>query len=333
MWFQKVITIPPLAAVVVAGPAVSAALDLSPQPAQTRHLARFAINRSPHREAVASAFGRSPVIERAPSVTLSSPLLGQGEVELIVVSAQQEIRPVLTWFGREVTMLPNGDRTRWRGFLPAGLDTEPGTHIASARIQRTGGEVLVQTPVTVVAKDYGTRVVTLPGRMVELSAPDVERSGRESAVLAGIWQAGAPQVLWQGPFIRQVPGEVIGIFGRKSILNGRPRAPHTGVDLGGRTGTPVLAANAGVVVLSARFFFTGNTVIIDHGGGVFSMYCHLAKSFVTVGRTVGKGAKIGLVGMTGRATGPHLHFAVRVDNVAVDPIAFVKVSEQFEDGR
>jgi hypothetical protein len=328
MWFQKVITIPLLAAAVIAGPA---ALDLSPPLAQTRHLARF--DRSPHLGAVASAFGPLPVIERAPSVTLSSLQLGQGEVELIAISARQEILPVLTWFGREVTLLPNKDRTRWRGFLPAALNTEPGMHIASARILRSDGEVLLQTPVTVVAKDYGTRVVTLPGRMVELSAPDLERSGKESAVLAGIWHAGLRQVLWHGPFIRQVPGEVIGIFGRKSVLNGRPRAPHTGVDLGGRKGTPVSAANAGVVVLSAKFFFTGKTVIIDHGGGVFSMYCHLAESFVTVGRTVEKGEKIGVVGMTGRATGPHLHFAVRVDNIAVDPIAFVKVSEQFEDGR
>ena len=123
-------------------------------------------------------------------------------------------------------------------------------------------------------------------------------------------------------------GEVVGPFGRRSIINNQPRAPHSGMDLKAARGTPVRATNNGRVVLTADHFFTGHVVVIDHGAGIHSMYFHLEKIMVTQNQMVKKGELIGLVGSTGRATGPHLHWGVRVNGARVDPMALISISRQ-----
>jgi murein DD-endopeptidase MepM/ murein hydrolase activator NlpD len=123
------------------------------------------------------------------------------------------------------------------------------------------------------------------------------------------------------PFIRPVPHRANSRFGTRSVFNGEPRVPHGGTDFLSPVGTPVKAPNAGRVVVARDLFFTGNTVIVDHGFGTFSMLAHLSRIDVAEGESVARGRIVGLVGATGRVTGPHLHWSLRVAGARVDPLS------------
>jgi murein DD-endopeptidase MepM/ murein hydrolase activator NlpD len=167
--------------------------------------------------------------------------------------------------------------------------------------------------------DYPVQRLTLPPGMVELSPEDAARVERENAEVARLWgregdrrfelPLGAPlQPLPQG-----------GRFGSRRIINGQPRSPHGGADYSVPAGTPVMAAADGVVALVGNHFFGGSSVFVDHGDGLVSSYFHLSRVDVREGQEVRRGERIGAVGSTGRATGPHLHFGVRWHAARVDP--------------
>jgi len=120
-----------------------------------------------------------------------------------------------------------------------------------------------------------------------------------------------------------VPGAANSVFGTRSIYNGEPRSPHSGADFQGAPGTPVKAPNSGRVVLAGDLYFTGNTVVIDHGAGLFSLFAHLRAINVHEGDSVTTGAVLGELGATGRVTGPHLHWAVRITGARVDPLSLL----------
>jgi murein DD-endopeptidase MepM/ murein hydrolase activator NlpD len=130
-------------------------------------------------------------------------------------------------------------------------------------------------------------------------------------------------VLFAPPFLRPVDGEVISAFGLRRILNGIPKSPHNGIDFRGAAGTPVKAMARGEVALAGDLYYTGKTVILDHGGGLFSLYAHLETLAVTPGSMVDTGKKIGTVGSTGRSTGPHLHMGTRLGKARIDPLALL----------
>jgi murein DD-endopeptidase MepM/ murein hydrolase activator NlpD len=142
-----------------------------------------------------------------------------------------------------------------------------------------------------------------------------------------------PERLWRGQFDAPVPGEPNSSFGRLTITNGKPAGRHQGADFRAATGTPVQAPNAGRVVLARNLYFAGNTVIIDHGLGVFSLLAHLSRIGVQPGTVVTRGEVVGESGATGRVTGPHLHWAVRFGEMTVDPISLMSaVAKLHDDG-
>jgi murein DD-endopeptidase MepM/ murein hydrolase activator NlpD len=148
---------------------------------------------------------------------------------------------------------------------------------------------------------------------------------REAAELQELWRHSSTDRLWRGPFVAPVPNTVGSRFGSRSIFNGEVRSPHSGADFASPTGTPIAAPNAGRVVLARNLYFSGNTVILDHGLGLFSLLAHLSVIAVHEGDSVATGQEIGKVGATGRVTGPHLHWAVRVGGARVDPLAVLAV--------
>ena len=170
--------------------------------------------------------------------------------------------------------------------------------------------------------DFEVKHLRVGKRYVELGARDQARVRREAARLESIF-AGNSARAWEGAFRQPVDVPPSPNFGQRRILNGEPRSPHGGVDFGARAGTPVVAAARGRVALASSLFFSGRTVILDHGLGLFTFYGHLRSTLVRTGQVVEAGARVGEVGATGRATGPHLHWAVRLQGARVDPLALL----------
>ncbi len=164
------------------------------------------------------------------------------------------------------------------------------------------------------------RIDGLPPNMVSPSADELARIQREAARIAEARRRDSPNPWFAAGFVWPLEGRVTGVYGSQRILNGEPRRPHYGVDIAAPEGTPVVAPAAGVVALAeADLFFTGGTVILDHGHGVSSAFSHLASVDVAPGQAVGQGDRIGTVGMSGRATGPHLDWRVNWFAERLDP--------------
>jgi murein DD-endopeptidase MepM/ murein hydrolase activator NlpD len=169
-------------------------------------------------------------------------------------------------------------------------------------------------------REFSVQRLTLPPSMVDLDPATERRALDEAGRLRALYATSTPARLWRERFVRPVAGNAPGTgFGARRVINGKPRAPHAGVDYAAPWGTPVVAANDGRVALVADFFFPGRLVILDHGLGLYTLYFHLEAALVVEGERVSRGQPIGTVGATGRATGPHLHFGVQVGPARVDP--------------
>jgi len=201
------------------------------------------------------------------------------------------------------------DLDRRAGSYPIEIESADGTRLKAA--------------VEVEPREFPEERLTVPQTYVEPDARTLRRIAREQRLLAGLWTTSPPQRYWSGSFVRPTHGPAGSPFGLRRFFNGEPRSPHAGIDFRAPQGTPVLAANRGRIALAQALFFTGNTVVIDHGCGLFTVYVHLSKMAVRRGVLVEKAQPIGNVGMTGRATGPHLHFAARIGEARIDPAALL----------
>ena len=182
------------------------------------------------------------------------------------------------------------------------------------------GVTTAEGRLSVAERAYSVQHLTVARRMVELDPETERRAVEETARLQAVYRAVSGERWWRGRFIRPVSGEEPGTgFGARRVINGHPRAPHAGIDFPAATGTPVVAANHGRVALVGEFFFPGRLVIIDHGLGLHTAYFHLDTIAVTEGQRVTRGMLLGTVGMTGRVTGPHLHFGAQVGTARIDP--------------
>jgi hypothetical protein len=188
-----------------------------------------------------------------------------------------------------------------------------------------GGRCAIGLRVDVRPAAFGEQRLSLPHNMVSPDALTMERIGAEKERLAACLATACPDHLWGSGFCRPVAGAIISPFGLRRVLNGEPKSPHAGVDFKAAMGEPVHAAAAGRVALVAPFYLEGNLVVIDHGLGLSTFYCHLSEARVKEGDVVEKGQVIGLAGASGRATGPHLHFGARVGEVRIDPLSLLKL--------
>lgn len=177
--------------------------------------------------------------------------------------------------------------------------------------------------INIVSAPFGIQRLTLPKNKVDLDPPTLTRVRMEKGLMKEAFEHSINEKLWRGEFLVPVQGKRQGTFGRKRILNGQPRRPHTGEDISAPQGATILATNSGKVVLVGDFFFNGRSVVIDHGLGLFSMYFHLSEVAVSNGGSVKRGDTIGRVGQSGRVTGPHLHWGMRLNGARIDPYALV----------
>ncbi len=200
---------------------------------------------------------------------------------------------------------------RWQAVVGIPLETPPGRHVL-----RAGAKSI---PFEVLPKDYPVQRITLKDRRKVTPKPqDLKRIFREKALMEKALRRFSPATP-DLPLILPVQGIVSSPFGLRRYFNGKPRKPHSGLDIAAPKGTPVRAAASGTVALTGDFFFNGKTVLLDHGQGLITLYCHLSEIAVGEGEKVKKGQVIGRVGATGRATGPHLHFGASLNDARVDP--------------
>lgn len=229
-----------------------------------------------------------------------------------------------TWLDDQ-PVLVTADHDEWYAVVGLPLNITPGSHDLRVKI----GDVTRMQGFLANTKDYPEQHITMKDKSkVELSAADEARAIREIANIKKLklnWRA------VQNPdlaFIMPVKGRLSSSFGLRRFFNGEPRAPHAGLDIAVPRGTPVKASGRGKVLAVGNYFFNGKTIFIDHGDGLISMYCHLDRIGVKAGELVKKGQRIGRSGMTGRATGPHLHWSVILNGAMVDPELFVTAKNQ-----
>jgi murein DD-endopeptidase MepM/ murein hydrolase activator NlpD len=232
------------------------------------------------------------------------------------------------WGGRSVPFwLEDGREAVYAGLLGVDLEKAPGSYELKVAAQKAAGEkIACSATIAVKAGKFATERLHVEKQFVEPSPEQIKRADQERQRLREIFDRVAPERFWNGKFRVPLDGVTSGSnFGKRRILNGNPGSPHGGVDLPGTTGTPVHAAQRGKVMLAEELFFAGNTVVLDHGLGIYTFYGHLSEIDAKVGDTLDAGAVLGKVGATGRVTGPHLHWGLSIERARVNPLQIVKL--------
>lgn len=251
-----------------------------------------------------------------------------GEVLALWVTAPPAVTAVAsTWRDRAVSFVRQADG-RWHALVGIDLEEAPGERRLRVVGRRPGAAELAAVHTFVLEpKQWRTRRLKVAPRFVDPPASELPRIREESALLGKLFASARSERLWQDGFVVPVDGVGVSGFGVRSVFNGQPRAPHTGADFAAPTGTPIRAPAAGVVAYARPFYYSGNTVILDHGLGLYSTMAHMSAFDVKEGQRVERGALLGKVGATGRVTGPHLHWAVRLLGARVDPVSLVAATE------
>ncbi len=245
-----------------------------------------------------------------------------GGIVIIPIQSETKTRPAVYFNQSPVAVVSNSKEspTKWHVILGLPHHLKPGQY--ELEVKESGKTK--SYPFNVKDKFYPTQRLKIKNkRLVNPNPDDMARIKAEKTKRNLAYQVWSDQA--EPNFILSMPveGRISSPYGLKRFYNDQPRQPHLGIDIAAPEGTPIRAAASGKVVLSDHFFFNGNFVIIDHGLGFITLYSHLKKINVAVGDTIQKNHIIGEVGQTGRSTGPHLHWGVRLNNTAVNPLLFV----------
>jgi murein DD-endopeptidase MepM/ murein hydrolase activator NlpD len=270
----------------------------------------------------------APMAQRADriDVTARSRSVQPGELVVLTIAPSSPTdRLNVRAFDREVaaftTPASSGATPAWQALVGIDLDVKAGTYPVA--IDADAGRLHTTYDLVVAPKRFLTRRLTVNEAFVNPPPSEQERIERDAKLLDTVWNTPAGERLWTAPFVRPVAEPANSRFGTRSIFNGVPRNPHGGADFLSPSGTPIHAPNAGRIAVARNLYFSGNTVVIDHGLGLFSTLAHLSGIDVREGDQVTTGQVVGRVGATGRVTGPHLHWAVRAGGARVDPIALL----------
>jgi len=234
-----------------------------------------------------------------------------------------------SWLGRQLNFSYNATTKTWFVLAGVTLETNPGRYT----LELTGQRTAPQTPLT-FTRTFPVARAQYPKIKVQLSVekkfteptPEQQAQIAESVKVKQEYLGRvSPERKWEGSFEAPVDAATSDVFGSQRIFNGVAQRPHLGLDYRVPTGTPVAAMNGGTVLLARFLYFEGNCVVIDHGLGLLTLYFHLSEINVKEGDTVKRGQEIGLSGGTGRATGPHLHVAVRWEGAYLDPARLLQL--------
>lgn len=266
----------------------------------------------------------SALLLAAPGIELTPNSPRPGDVIFITLSPEEPLlRAACSWGGRSYKFLETQES--YGLALPVALTTQPGAQHATVYWKYlSGGMGQATIPVSVADREFGVQHLRLSANQErQYSAPETERERR---LIGAALDIVSPQRQWHGRFLRPLEGRISTEFGMQRYINERLAYRHRGVDIAAPEGTPVRSAAAGIVSLADdSFLLHGQTVIIDHGQGVATLYIHLSQIDVSPGEIVSQGQVIGRVGSTGVATGPHLHFGAYAYHEAVDPFFLIEL--------
>ncbi len=277
-----------------------------------------------------SAATRTDNIIHSDGVVLSAGKIAGGNALLVQIDSRS-LQPPLTGIhlrfqqrGYGLYPHPLKPQTVYFAIIGIPYRSTPGPGILTLEWSNAAGRHTKELTFTIVGGKYKTDVLKVDSARVTLNSKNIKRAKKESRQLKRIYASASSVRLWNGPFQLPMQSQITSPFGNRRIFNGRLKSYHNGVDFRAPVGTPVFAANSGIVLLAQDLFYSGNVVVIDHGTGIFTIYAHLSKIEAAAGQPIEKGQQLGLTGATGRVSGPHLHWGVKVNGVAVDPMQFVE---------
>jgi murein DD-endopeptidase MepM/ murein hydrolase activator NlpD len=270
---------------------------------------------------------QAPAPAAGPVVRLSYRSLQPGEPILVVLESDGSVRSaVVSFLGNKAELRPAARKGDFLAFVGIDVQAKAGPYPLTVKIVRPGGSVEnVRKDLLVVERKFPSTKLTLKPEYVTPPASVQARIKREADLVALAMSVVTPEWLGDGPFVPPHDAASWANFGQRRLNNNVLQSLHTGLDLRVPFGQPVKASNAGRVVVASDLYMGGKTVIIDHGLGVFSTYGHMSELRVKRGETVKKGQTVGLCGSTGRSTGPHLHWSVRIFDARVDPEAMLRL--------
>lgn len=271
--------------------------------------------------------GSAQAPTKGPVIRLVYRALQPGEPLIVFLESDGTARSATVDFlGRTAALRPAPGNRSVFAFLGIDLQAEPGSHTMTIKVRKTGGAVeTIRKELLVSAREFPFTKLQLRKEYVTPPASALERIKREAELVALATSVVTPDWLGDGPFAPPHDAPNWANFGQRRLNNNILESVHAGLDIRAPFGERIRAANAGRVVVASDLYLGGKTVIIDHGLGVFSSYGHMSKLIVERGEAVKKGAAIGLCGSTGRSTGPHLHWSIKILDARIDPEALLRL--------
>lgn len=293
-----------------------------PTPAQQTHTAHSRTNPTPKPPTPWQPCGT------AASLRLSAPQASQGTLLQLEIKSDSPLSSLKGHSAtRELSFWPSANPSSatphiYQSLIGIDLEQKPGPYDVSLEATQPDGSPLAcQANFEVTAGHYKVESLKVAPKFVEPSPEDLKLAQDQGVRLRAIFATVTPEKLWQGKFRMPIQGATsFKNFGSRRILNGEPSSPHSGVDVGAVAGTPIRATQRARVVLAEPLYFSGNTVVLDHGLGIYTLYGHMQSMSVKVGDTVEAAQVIGLVGSTGRVTGPHLHWGLSISGAKVNAL-------------
>ena len=230
------------------------------------------------------------------------------------------------WLQHDIFFTSDSHGRNWYGIAGASLETRPGSYSLELKAESTAGkEISFQKRITIGKGKYHSIVASVPKQYTEPNVEQLRQINQDKTLKENVFAQVTPEREWTGDFHAPVKAPISDVFGTARTFNGRAQSVHQGLDYAVPSGTPVAALNNGTVLLAQPLFFEGSCVVLDHGQGLLTLYMHLSKIDVTEGDHVAGGQRIGLSGGSGRATGPHLHVAVRWQGVYLNPATLLSL--------
>lgn len=260
------------------------------------------------------------------AINVSSKKIKNANTVLITIEEKNISNPKLTFDKHNINFFKHQKKENYYyALVPIPYYKKLGKYKIILSYMKKGKKEFKGVLIEVVDGKYKSESINVPKGKVSLNEENKKRTKKEYINAMKIYNSIDRKIYFQGKFIYPINTKITSSFGKKRVYNGSIKSYHSGTDFKATMGTPIKASNSGIISISENRFYAGNSIVINHGQGIYSCYFHLSKMNFKVGERVKKGEIIGLSGNTGRVTGPHLHFSFRVHGIQIDPIQIIRL--------